>query len=454
MNNFKALHWTTGLWLAVLILAACNGGTPANVTHMPVSIVATNPPPTATPGPPAPASLPAAPTPVASTSTPSPLPLPPTEISPTNEAAPPTSEPGPANESVESELVQTQPSATWQTYIRPDDLQHYATALLIDKAGRKWIGGLTGLTVFDGQSWQHYTSASGLLYENVSVLAQDLAGDIWVGYSGGGLSRLTPSPDEGLDEQRWQHFSLATDAAGNTVIDLATDRAGRLWFSTGFDLGMFDGQSWTLYRTGADRAGMPSPTVEPPPHAPLIQPQVVTIGPEHPAYYGVSGLAADPAGPVWIANGQGLARFDGQQWQQYVLEGNHGNMKPMIVNAATGQVWGAYSSGGVSVFDGQNRYITNQLNGLPRDGVYAIAADPAGRVWFGSNAGVTVFDGQTWLTYTQADGLPSGAIAGIAVDPAGHIWLVTAAGALAEFTPPAAPAPLPTPVAEVVPRLL
>ncbi|MCB0165022.1 MAG: hypothetical protein KDI79_12395 [Anaerolineae bacterium] len=426
MNNRKKqtrfVHLIGRLWPALVILAACNRTAPARVINTPIVLPAATVTPRASATPP-----------------------PPTAADPTTETTAADLVPAAGAEPVELEFVEAQPNPYWQTYTRTGDASDYVTDLLIDHVGRKWIGSSTGLSVFDERSWRRYTSANGLLADSVSALAVDPAGAIWVGYDGDGLSRF--------DGQQWQHYTLALDRVGNSVRDLAVDQAGQLWLRTAFDLGRFDGHSWLLYRTEALRTTIPSPALAPPPDAPLIQAQVIKIGPDHPAY-GVTGLAVDPAGPVWLANRQGLAAFDGQQWQQYTDEGQFPYHPPMLVDAAAGQIWAAAAGGGVAVFDGRqvNRY--NQLTGLPRDDVEAAAVDRAGRRWFGTNAGASVFDGHTWLTYTPADGLPAGAIADIAVDTAGRVWLVTSTGTLAGFTPPAAPAPLPTPAGEVVPRII
>jgi hypothetical protein len=391
--------------------------------------------------------------------TPSPAPVPATPA-PTTSPTPPPGGPTSVN------FTRTQPNPYWQTYSRSDGLQNYDTTLLIDQAGRKWIGGTTGLAVFDGQTWQHYTSANGLLNDYVVALAQDLAGNIWVGYSGGGLSRLALNGDEKFDGHTWQHYTLALDMVGNSVRNLAVDPSGRLWFSAGYSLGMFDGHTWTLYQANPPLSGITSPPLEPPANAPLIKPQLIEIGPEHPAYFGMNDITVDAAGQIWLATRHGPAMFDGRQWSNYPLDIGNSHI---AVDSVAGEVWMASGIGASRLtlpdpteatgsqnqeHAGLNLSHYNQLNGLPRDSVEAIAIDPAGRVWFGTNAGATVFDGQTWQTYTQADGLPSGTITAIAVDPAGHLWLTTSGSKLSEFIPPAAPAPLPTPVSKVVPRLL
>ena len=372
-------------------------------------------------------------------------------------------------------FTQSQPNPYWKSYTRQDSQGGFVYDLVIDEVGRKWLGSYNGLSIFDGRTWQIYTSANGLVQDSiiqdaVTALARDLAGYTWLGYDGGGLSKLALSGDEGSDGQTWQHYTLALDMVGNSVRHLAVDPAGRLWFSAGYRLGMFDGQTWTLYQPSPPSTGIPSPPLEPPANAPLIKPHIIKIGPDHPAYFGLSDLTIDAAGRVWLTSPQGLGMFDGRQWRSYPLDIKYLNGPKIAVDSTTNEVWVASSGGGVSRLTlpdpvaatgdpdqtpaEPNWTHYNQFNGLPRDNVEAMAIDATGRKWFGTSAGLTVFDGQSWQTYTPADGLPSGTITAIAVDPADHLWLATSGSELSEFIPPAAPTPLPTPVSQVVPRLL
>lgn len=370
---------------------------------------------------------------------------------------------------------QSQPNPYWKSYTRQDSQGGFVYDLVIDEAGRKWLGSYNGLSIFDGRTWQIYTSVNGLVQDSISqdavtALARDPAGYTWIGYDGGGLSRLALSGDEGFDGQTWQHFTLALDMVGNSVRNLAVGPANHLWFSAGYNLGMFDGQTWTLYQPNPPSTGIPSPPLEPPVDAPLIKPHIVEIGPDHPAYPGLNDLTIDAAGRVWLATPHGLGMFDGRQWHSYPLDSKYLNGPKIAVDSATNEAWVASSGGGVSRLTLPDPLAAtgdphqtpaepkwshyNQFNGLPRDNVEAIAIDAAGRKWFATSAGLTVFDGEAWFTYTQADGLPPGTITAITVDPAGHLWLAASGSQLSEFIPPAVPAPLPTPVSQVVPRLL
>lgn len=77
-------------------------------------------------------------------------------------------------------------------------------ALCVDKLGRVWAGRQhSGVSVFNGQSWQNYGVLDGPLGERVFDIAADpVTGDIWIA-SSRGLARYH------LDEDRWSYHTRA-----------------------------------------------------------------------------------------------------------------------------------------------------------------------------------------------------------------------------------------------------
>ncbi len=74
-------------------------------------------------------------------------------------------------------------------------------------------------------------------------------------------------------------------------------------------------------------------------------------------------------------------------------------------------------------------YYLAGASGLPSNAVRAMAVDPDGRVWAGTEAGVARFDDGIWITYHTANsGLLHNLIRAMAVDHEGRLWLSTAGG--------------------------
>jgi ligand-binding sensor domain-containing protein len=119
--------------------------------------------------------------------------------------------------------------------------------ILQDKTGFLWFGTDKGLFKFDGISYRRFLGIDNLPDENVTALAQDSIGRLWVGFKNGKISIvhkdvITPfEPAEGLPTKQ--------------ISDILFDKEGVLWFST-FNDGIYYFINNRLYRLD-DSYGMP-----------------------------------------------------------------------------------------------------------------------------------------------------------------------------------------------------
>lgn len=117
-----------------------------------------------------------------------------------------------------------------------------------------------------------------------------------------------------------------------------------------------------------------------------------------------------------------------------------------------GDLWFGTNGQGVARWDGEQlRYFTT-ADGLIDDVVTGIAQDPSGHLWFGTQAGVSRYDpsaepgvkGAPFTSYGPSEGLP-GAGCKMLVDRSGGVWAGTSAGvfrfAAGRYTPFELPAP-------------
>jgi ligand-binding sensor domain-containing protein/signal transduction histidine kinase len=119
------------------------------------------------------------------------------------------------------------------TRLKPGDGVPAGTiyALLIDSAGRLWIGsssGGLGLLEIPGNSpfrVRTYDIASGLASNTILCLVEDKTGRIYAG-TGKGVDRLDPATG------RIKHFSSADGLAHGSFKSALRDGSGNLWFAT------------------------------------------------------------------------------------------------------------------------------------------------------------------------------------------------------------------------------
>ena len=74
-------------------------------------------------------------------------------------------------------------------------------------------------------------------------------------------------------------------------------------------------------------------------------------------------------------------------------------------------------------------YISTASSDLPNNSVRALAMDPQGRIWAGTEAGACRFDNGSWTTFdTSNSPLPHNLVRAIASEASGRIWFATDGG--------------------------
>jgi ligand-binding sensor domain-containing protein/signal transduction histidine kinase len=157
------------------------------------------------------------------------------------------------------------------------------TAIHQDRRGQLWLGTRSGLVRWAEMGATVFTSADGLLADEVRAIAESPDGSLWIGTRGGGLDRL-----------RDGKFTAAQTNAGMPGKDISclwADDDGVLWVGTlGGGLVRFDGHRWTRYTT---REGLAS---------------------NSPGY-----LVEDLDGDLWIGSTAGITRVRKKTLNDFAL---------------------------------------------------------------------------------------------------------------------------------------
>ncbi len=269
---------------------------------------------------------------------------------------------------------------------------------MVDTEGRVWVVFPLGVQAFDGTKWTMYEPPNTLVEQEVTALAVDASGQVWV------ASRFAYGQTGGVsvfDGHEWKQYRTEDGLISPFVSDIAVDRAGNTWFATDHGLSRFDGDQWTSYGTADGLAGE-------------IVHQVVV----------------DPAGQVWIAADGGVSVLAEEGWQTLtVADGLSTELVHAIAFEPTGTAWFGGWGGAVDRFDGDEwaSYVVDDE--LPGYSVNAITVDGQGRVWLGtSGPDPVVYDGHDWKTYPGREPLSAGIIYAMASDSLGNIWFHTSEG--------------------------
>ncbi|MDX1454861.1 MAG: diguanylate cyclase [Gammaproteobacteria bacterium] len=253
-----------------------------------------------------------------------------------------------------------------------------------DNTGRYWIGSAEGISVVDAASGRidiidEVTSDDG---QPPYVITLELGpeGDIWAGTVFNGLHRI----DTDTLEVGPSGLVMDTDFGLPVVTEILRDRNDRLWAAHHYlytkDPGQQDWQRFPLELTEEARRR-------------------------------AIHLAEDPAGFLWVASLDGLARIsldDNSITRIDASEpvGPNGLQRREMLAISvdsSGRAWFGSDGGGLGLVENARtltadtarvRYI-DRSDGLTNDVVYGILEDGAGDLWLSSNRGLTRYNPET-----------------------------------------------------------
>ena len=192
-----------------------------------------------------------------------------------------------------------------------DEDSRFANVEVIETGpdGRVWVGSRYAVSTWDGAAWEHWVYSSWV-DSDIQIRVQALAfldGDVWVADRERGVSCLEGGD---LTDPVWETIELPGWDA-NEVDFLVVDGQGLLWAGSDSDIAAaYDGSGW----------GETSPP-------------------------GVTAMAVDPAGRVWIGVSSQLYVLEDGRWNRF--GGSVPNVDILhILVTADGSVWAAYNRDG------------------------------------------------------------------------------------------------------------
>ena len=115
--------------------------------------------------------------------------------------------------------------------------------LFTDNTDNLWIGMPSGVQkhvgsnpFITGTNWVLYTTAAGLVNDDVTAITQDQDGSMWFG-TGAGISRF--------DGMNWTSFTVADGLADDSIADLTAGVNNNIWAITDTTLSHYDGSGWS-----------------------------------------------------------------------------------------------------------------------------------------------------------------------------------------------------------------
>ncbi len=118
----------------------------------------------------------------------------------------------------------------------------YVYAFAESPDGALWFGTWGGLSRWKNGQWTNFLPGkSGVVQEKIFALAVDKSGNLWFGdYSGGGLGCISPG-----DSVRY--YSTADGLLSQNIWDIRCDERGRLWVTSDAGLNCYENGAWKSY---------------------------------------------------------------------------------------------------------------------------------------------------------------------------------------------------------------
>ena len=293
---------------------------------------------------------------------------------------------------------------------------------------RFWIATARGLLEFfpagdmQGRHFQSYDTTNGLTDFDVTAIAEDSSGSLWLGTHTAGAMKLAR---DGLR-------SYGADDGIETVNAIFEDRTGRVCFRAN----VLDDRASFHIRLGCLAAS----------RFEWFTPAVVTeMG------WVTEGVTLQSrSGEWWVGTGEGVYRFPAADSLSVLRQArplNHYTTTDglaalqvfRLFEDSRGCVWistiDAFTTNGLVRWERQGLKLRDLagLPGLPsfkENLARSFAEDAAGSVWIGFDHGLARYADGRFTFFGETEGLPAGPIVDIFVDRSQSVWLASARGGI------------------------
>jgi ligand-binding sensor domain-containing protein/serine phosphatase RsbU (regulator of sigma subunit) len=312
----------------------------------------------------------------------------------------------------------------------------HVTSLAVVNKNEMWVGtadaGVMVLSLdsgFDTRQTESMFGSNFTLKEGVElgssfidVIYEDREHNVWIGTTGGGITRCAPfrSDDrsEALEKSVISTYSTRQGLDYFNVNDIFEDREGNVWIATDLGLNKYRGERFQIY----DEADS------------LVNNLVWSV-------------LCDSDGNIWLGTNDGVSRIAFTRSEvnnklqhdirNYTMDnGLAGNVVLSMYEDKEGNIWFGTAYAGVSKLDKSGKFTTyTRENGLAGDVVYAINSDEKGNIWFGTKEGASRLDPSTgrFRNYTTADGLGGNNVYRVFKDSKGQLWFGALGGVLSLY---------------------
>ena len=148
----------------------------------------------------------------------------------------------------------------------------------------------------------------------------------------------------------------------------------------------------------------------------------------------INAIHPDDQGFLWFGTDRGLARYDGQTFDNFELDGFACQRVLDICSGEAGTLWICGTDykgrGGIAHFDGQSFREYTLENGFPTPTAHNMHYDANGILWVATGMGLVRYDGQVFDLMGLDQGLSDDALSDVCNDGLGNLWIASKWGAI------------------------
>ncbi len=314
--------------------------------------------------------------------------------------------------------------------------QSQVSALAQDREGYLWVGTWGGLARFNGSTFKSFFLQDGLQSTRIHELLAAGDGTVWI------------ATVAGLSRWRGHRLEKLGDRAVSAVRcrALAEDARGRIWIGTDngvvvFDQGVFSPRhpgegrkTGTVYDILADREGILVAAENGLWRFAVDAPPRVIATPDGLDSADFRALAVTAEG-LWLGtSSDGLWLRDGSGWKKVSGTAVSPRSIYSLALQPSGTLYVATIDNGLFLKRPGQAALEHwsEANGLPSNNINVALEDREGSLWVGTDiGGLARLSGMAMINHTEKQGLPSSCVFGISPgDSPDSLWLGTLRGAV------------------------
>ena len=296
--------------------------------------------------------------------------------------------------------------------------------------GYLWLATDEGLVRFDGVQFTLFdeNNTSAITHNDISSLAEDSAGNLWIGTRGGGLCRLSHG--------KFTCLTTRDGLSGNMIQSLCLGNRGELWIGyESFGLSRLSDGNFTNYSLEHIVEVKTVYSLFQAPDGTLFfslgafgQRCAGTNTFELVSYQNagfVKAILEDHRGVRWIGGARGLFTFDGERTLPCTIPGAPATLPvTCLYEDHENNLWVGTEGNGLYRLAHDVFTSFTMKEGLSSDRILSLAEDREGNLWIGTRGGgLNCLRDQSIQTFSGEDGLSGEYVTAVYEDLHGSLWL-------------------------------